>query len=60
MEKVIMILHWLKVKFRCMYKLLLVIHNCIHNRAPNEIMSLLQYADSGQSMNLSKELQQVW
>ena len=52
MDKVIMDLHWLKVKFRCIYKLLLVIHNCIHNRAPNEIMSLLKYAESGRTMNL--------
>lgn len=52
MDKVIMDLHWLKVKFRCIYKLLLVIHNCIHNRAPNEIMSLLKYAEPGGTMNL--------
>ena len=52
MDKIITDFHWLKVKFRCMYKLLIIVHNCIHNRAPNEIMSLLQYADSDRTMNL--------
>ena len=52
MDKIISDFHWLKVKFRCIYKLLLIVHNCIHNRAPNEIMSLLQYADSDRTMNL--------
>ena len=54
MDKIIRLSHWLKVKFRCMYKLLLIVHNCIHNLAPNEIMSLLQYADSDTTMNLKE------
>ena len=45
-------LHWLKVKFRCIYKILLIVHNCIHGNAPNELISLLQYADSSRTMNL--------
>ena len=52
MDKIISDFHWLKVKFRCIYKLLVIVYNCIHNRAPNEIMSLLQYADSDRTMNL--------
>ena len=44
--------HWLKDKCQCMYKLLLIVDNCIHNCAPNEIMSLLQYAESDRIMNL--------
>ena len=51
MEGVFMNLHWLKVKFRCIYKLLLIVHNCIHDRAPNEIIALLQYTDSSRTMN---------
>ena len=30
-------LHWLKVKFRIVYKVLLIVHNCIRGNAPNEI-----------------------
>ena len=52
MDEVLMDLHWLKVKFRCIYKILLIVHNCLHGNAPNEIMSLLQYADSSRTMNL--------
>ena len=52
MDKVLMDLHWLKLKFRCIYKLLLIVHNCLHQRAPNELIDLLQYADSERTMNL--------
>ena len=45
-------LHWLKVKFCGIFKLLLIVHNCVHDHAPSEIVSLLQYADSGRTMNL--------
>ena len=54
MDGVLMNLHWLKVKFRCIYKLLLIVHNCLHDRAPNEIISLLHYADSSRTMNLQE------
>ena len=49
---VFMNLHWLKVKFRSMYKILLIVHNCLHDNAPNEIMAMLQYAESSRTMNL--------
>ena len=52
MDKVMMNLHWLKVKFRCLYKILLIVHNCLHQNAPNELIELLQYADSERTMNL--------
>ena len=54
MDGVLMNLHWLKVKFRCIYKLLLIVHNCLHDCAPNEIISLLHYADSSRTMNLQE------
>ena len=52
MDKTLKDLHWLKVKFRCIYKLLLIVHNGLHGNAPNEIISMLQYADSSRTMNL--------
>ena len=52
MDKVIMDLHWLKVKFRNIYKILLIVHNCLHQNAPNELSDLLHYADSERTMNL--------
>ena len=47
-------LHWLKVKFRIIYKILLVVHNCLHNNAPNEVAALLRYSDSERTMNLQE------
>ena len=52
MDRVLMDLHWLKVKFRNIYKILMIVHNCLHQRAPNELIELLQYVDSERTMNL--------
>ena len=52
MNGVLLSLHWLKVKYRCMFKLLVIVHNCLHGAAPVEIMSLLQSGDSLRTMNL--------
>ena len=52
MDNVLMDLHWLKVKFRCLYKILLIVHNCLHDNAPNELIDMLQYAESSRTMNL--------
>ena len=30
MDEVLLKLHWLKVKFRCVYKILLITHKCLH------------------------------
>ena len=47
-------LHWLKVKFRIIYKIILVVHNCIHGKAPNEVAALLHYGDSERTMNFQE------
>lgn len=52
LDDVFMELHWLKVKFRSIYKTLLIVHNCLHNNAPNETIAMLQYGDSSRTMNL--------
>ena len=52
LDDVFMELHWLKVKFRSIYKILLIVHNCLHDNAPTEIITMLQYADSSRTMNL--------
>ena len=48
-------LHWLKVKQRIIYKQMLIVHNCLHLNAPEEIMSLLEYAESIRTMNLQEK-----
>ena len=52
MDKEIMSLHWLKLKYRGIYKILLIVHNCLHDNAPNETIAMLQYAESSRTMNL--------
>ena len=44
--------HWVKVRDRIIYKILLIVHNCLHQNAPNEIISMLWYVDSARTMNL--------
>ena len=52
MDEVLLDLHWLKVRFRCVYKILLIVHNCLHHTAPKEILSLLQYGESSRTLKL--------
>ena len=52
MDQVLLDLHWLKVKFRSVYKILLIVHNCLHHTAPKEILSLLQYGESSRTLKL--------
>ena len=54
MDNVLMDLHWLKVKFRNIYKILLITHNCLNQNAPEEIMSMLEYGVSVRTMKLQE------
>ena len=44
--------HWLKVRERIIYKILLTVHNCLYVNAPYEVSSLLRYAESERTMKL--------
>ena len=52
LDMVIMNFHWLKVKHRIIYKIILIVHNCLHQNAPNELISMFQYAESIRTMHL--------
>ena len=54
LEKVIMDFHWLRVKYRPIYKLMLIVHNCIQQRAPDEIQDMIIYGDSRRTMKLQE------
>ena len=45
-------LHWLQVKHRVYYKVLLIIHKCLMKNAPEEVMALLSYGDSTRTGHL--------
>ena len=47
-------LHWLKIRDRIIYKVVLIVHNCLHQNAPNELSALLRYADSERTMKLQE------
>ena len=46
--------HWLKVKFRHIYKILLIVHNCLQGKAPEEIVGMIGYGDSFRTMKLQE------
>ena len=54
LDGIYMNLHWLKVKFRIIYKILLIVHNCLHDKAPNEVSALIKYSESERTMKLSE------
>ena len=47
--------HWLKVKHRILYKQLVIVHNCLHLKAPEEIMCMFRYAESIRTMKLQEK-----
>ena len=48
-------LHWLKVRHRILYKQLVIVHNCLHQKAPEEIMCMFRYAESIRTMKLQEK-----
>ena len=44
--------HWLKVRERILYKIILMVHKCLHLRAPQTLSSLLIYCESDRTMKL--------
>ena len=47
-------LHWLKVKFRIIYKVLLIVHHCLHENAPIDVAAMIEYAESKRTMKLKE------
>ena len=47
-------LHWLKAKFRSVYKILLITHNCLNQNAPKDVMAMLNFGESARTMKLQE------
>ena len=45
---------WLKIKYRIIFKILLIVHNCLKETAPKEIISLLELGDSNRTLHLKQ------
>ena len=52
LDKFIMDYHWLKVKYRPLFKILLIVHNCLKGNAPQDILQLITYGDSQRTLHL--------
>ena len=50
LDNVFLKFHWLKVKERILYKLLLIVHKCLHLQAP--LNQLFTYAEADRGMKL--------
>ena len=46
--------HWLHVRERIQFKVLLIVHNCLHDKAPNELRHMLKFSDSVRTMSLQE------
>ena len=45
-------LHWLKVRERIIFKVLLIIHKCVINLAPSDITSMISFSSSDRTKKL--------
>ena len=52
--QVFLTLHWLHIRFRIIYKILLITHNCLHERAPKDVQSMLSYSTSQRNGKLEE------
>ena len=44
--------HWLKMKYRPLYKILLIVHHCLQENAPTEILELIKPGESQRTLHL--------
>ena len=54
MDKVLLEMYWLKGKIRCVYKILVITHNCLNHDAPKEISSMFHYGESTRTLKLQE------
>ena len=46
--------HWLRVKERIVFKICLVVHKCLHGKAPKGLRDMLKYTGSSRTMKLEQ------
>ena len=54
LDEIFQELHWLKVRFRIIYKILLIVFNCLHGMAPEDISGMLSYSQSQRTKKLQE------
>ena len=47
-------LHWLPVRFRIIYKVMIIVHNCLYGKAPADIAGMLNKSKSERTLKLQE------
>ena len=47
-------LHWLRIRFRILYKILLMVYKCLHQKAPPDVTAMICYAQSERTVKLKE------
>ena len=47
-------LHWLPVRFRIIYKVMIIVHNCVYGKAPADIAGMLNKSKSERTLKLQE------
>ena len=47
-------LHWLRIRYRIIYKVLLIVHHCLHENAPVDVATMIRYSESQRTMKLQE------
>ena len=54
LDEIYISLHWLRIKFRIIYKVLLVVYNCLHEKAPPDVAALISHSQSQRTQKLNE------
>jgi hypothetical protein len=54
LDSIFLSLHWLRVRHRIIYKVLLIVYNCLHGNAPQDISAMIKYSNSQRTMKLQE------
>ena len=54
LDNIFLELHWLRVRFRIIYKVLVMVHNCLHGNAPAGVSAMVIHSKSGRTLKLQE------
>ena len=54
MDSALLEFHWLKVKYRTLFKILIIVHKCINQKAPKPVAALINISQSQRSIKLKE------
>ena len=47
-------LHWLRMRFRIIYKILLIVYKCLHEKVPSDVSNMIKFAQSERTTKMMK------